>query len=264
MLLLIADHRKRMRKALLRPSTFEPVRPGNDDGRLAPCCGSVGQPMSVEVEVVVAALLGAVFGAAADRLAARWPVHADGEVRVVDWRSGVVILASAVTFGGLVSRWTDPASIVVLGIYMAALMVLLATDLDQKLLPDVITLPLIGYAAAVTLVPLVLGVELNPLLADKELGYISAIAAAVAAPALLAISDRLFRGALGMGDLKLSVSLGLMSGLSLLFTGFLVATILFAAVVVVLLLARRISLKTAIPFGPALIGAGVIAALLPG
>ncbi len=260
----MADHRKHVRTTLHRPSTFEPVRPGNNDGRLAPCCGSVGHPMSVEVETVVAALLGAAFGSAADRLAARWPVHADGEVRVVDWRSVVVILASAVTFGGLVSRWTDPVSLVVLGIYMAALMVLLATDLDQKLLPDVITLPLIGYAAAVTLLPLVLDVELNPLLADKELGSISAIAAAVAAPALLAISDRLFKGALGMGDLKLSVSLGLMSGLSLLFTGFLVATILFAIVVVVLLLARRISLKTAIPFGPALIGAGIIAALLPG
>lgn len=220
--------------------------------------------MSVEPEAVVAALLGAAFGSAADRLAARWPVHADGEVRAVDWRSLVVILASAVTFGGLVWRWTDPVSLVVLGIYMAALMVLLATDLDQRLLPDVITLPLIGYAAGVTLLPLVLDVELNPLLADKELGHISAIAAAVAAPALLAISDRLFKGALGMGDLKLSVSLGLMSGLSLLFTGFLVATILFAVVVVLLLLARRISLKTAIPFGPALIGAGIIAALLPG
>jgi leader peptidase (prepilin peptidase) / N-methyltransferase len=219
--------------------------------------------MSASVTVVVAALLGAGLGFAADRLAARWPAHADDHVRVVDWRTIAVVLASAVTFGGLAWRWSDPVSLVVLGLYMAALMVLLATDLDQRLLPDVITLPLIGYAAAVTLLPLVVDVRLNPLLADKELAAVSAVAAAVAAPTLLAVTDRIFKGALGRGDLKLSVSLGLMTGLSLLFTGFLVATMLFAAVVIVLLLARRISLKTAIPFGPALIGAGVIAALLP-
>jgi leader peptidase (prepilin peptidase) / N-methyltransferase len=215
------------------------------------------------VEVIVAAVVGAALGSGADRLAARWPLHEDGAVRAVDWRTVVVILASAATFGGLAWRWTDPVALLVLAIYMAALIVLLATDLDQRLLPDLITLPLIGYAAAVTLLPVVLGVELNPLLADKELGYASAIAAAFAAPVLLAVTDRLFKGALGMGDLKLSVSLGLMSGLSLLFIGFLAATTLFAVVVLLLLLARRISLKTAIPFGPALIGAGIIAALMP-
>lgn len=263
MLLLPAGHRKRERKASHRPSTFEPVRRGTARGRLTPCCESVGRPMPVETDVIVAALLGAAFGFGADRLAARWPVHDDAAVRRMDWRTVVVILAAAATSGGLAWRWNDPVALLVLAIYMAALIVLLATDLDQKLLPNLITLPLIGFAAAVTLVPAVLDVGLNPLLADKELGYVSAAAAAVAAPSLLAITDRLFKGALGRGDLKLSVSLGLMSGLSLLLVGFLVATALFGVAVLVLLLARRISLKTAIPFGPALIGAGIIAVLLP-
>jgi leader peptidase (prepilin peptidase)/N-methyltransferase len=212
--------------------------------------------------VLVAVVAGALLGFGSDRLAARWPVHEDGSVRGLDWRTVVVTMGSAATFGGLVARWHEPAALITLGIYLAALMVLLATDLDQRLLPDLITLPLIVYAAAVTLVPPLLGAELNPLLADKALGSASAIAAAVLAPLLLAVTDRLFRGSLGMGDLKLSVSLGLMSGLTLLFLGFLVATTAFAAVVIVLLLARRVSLRTAIPFGPALIGAGVVAALL--
>ena len=211
---------------------------------------------------VVAAITGVLFGFGADRLAARWPVHEDGLVRRMDWRTLVAVLAAAVSFAALAGRWTETLDLVVLGIYVGALIVLLATDLDQKLLPDLITLPLIVYAAAVTLLPAILDIELNPLLAGKDLGYASAIAAAVAAPALLAITDRVFRGSLGMGDLKLSVSLGLMSGLSLLFVGFLVASVLFATVVLVLLAFRRISLKTAIPFGPALIGAGIIATLI--
>jgi leader peptidase (prepilin peptidase)/N-methyltransferase len=212
--------------------------------------------------MALAALAGAALGFGADRLAARWPRHEDDTVRAMDWRTILVVLASGATFGALVARWTEPSDLVVLAIYLAALMLLLATDLDQRLLPDLITLPLIAYAAVVSLVAPLLGSELNPLLAGKGLSGLSAIAAAVLAPLLLAVTDRLFKGSLGMGDLKLSVSLGLMSGLTLLFIGFLVATTVFAAVVLVLLAARRLTLRTAIPFGPALIGAGVVAALL--
>lgn len=210
--------------------------------------------------VIIAALLGAAFGFAADRLSARWPVHEDDAVRGIDWRSPVVVLGAAAAFGLLAARWSDPLDLLVLGIYVGALIVLLATDLDQKLLPDLITFPLMAYG----LVVLVLG--LNPVLEGKAQvliadGDLTATLAAVAAPALLAITDRLFRGALGMGDLKLAVSLGLMFGLTQLFIGFLLGTVAFAAVVLALVLSRRVSLKTAVPFGPALIAAGVLAAV---
>jgi leader peptidase (prepilin peptidase)/N-methyltransferase len=207
-------------------------------------------------EVAIAAVLGAIFGFGADRLSSRWPLHEDAALRAIDWRTATVILAGAASFGALASRWSEPQDLLVLGIYFAALIVLLATDLDQKLLPDLITFPLAGYALAVT----ILG--LNPLLDGKDLGVASAIIAAVVAPFILYVTDRLFKGALGMGDLKLAVSLGLMSGLSRLFVGFLAATTLFAAVVVVLIVSRRLTLRTAIPFGPALIGAGIIGALI--
>ncbi len=211
--------------------------------------------------VIMAAILGAAFGLGADRLAARWPTHRDGSVRGLDWRTLVVVLGGAAAFALLVTSWSDATDLLVLGIYIGALIVLLATDLDQKLLPDLITLPLIGYAAAVTFL------GLNPVLAGKAQvvlsdGDATAIAAAILAPGLLALTDRIFHGALGMGDLKLAVSLGLMFGLSQLFVGFLAATIVFAAVVVVLVLSRHITLKTAIPFGPALIGAGILATVL--
>jgi leader peptidase (prepilin peptidase)/N-methyltransferase len=211
--------------------------------------------------VILAALLGGAFGLGADRLAARWPVHEDGSVRSPDWRTVAVILGGAASFALLAGRWSDPLDLAVLGIYVAALIVLLATDLDQKLLPDLITFPLMAYA----LVVLVLG--LNPVLAGKSQvliadGDLTAVLAAVAAPALLAITDRIFRGALGMGDLKLAVSLGLMFGLSQLFVGFLLGTIAFAVIVLALVLTRRVSLKTAVPFGPALIAAGVLAAVV--
>jgi leader peptidase (prepilin peptidase)/N-methyltransferase len=213
------------------------------------------------IGVLVGAVVGALLGIAADRLSARWPPHEGGAVRGLDWRTGAVVLAGAAAFAGLAARWADPLDLAVLGLYVAALTVLLATDLDQRLLPDVITLPLIGYAL------LILVAGLNPLLDDKAQlivpGDVTAVLAAILAPAFLLVTDRLFHGALGMGDVKLSVSLGLVAGLTGLIAGFLLATLAFAVVVLLLVLAGRIGLRTAIPFGPALIAAGIIAALLP-
>jgi len=206
------------------------------------------------MSVVLALILGAILGFGADRLSARWPAHEGGIVRSPDWRTVAVTAAGAAAFAALATRWTDPLDLLVLGLYVAALITLLATDLDQKLLPDLITFPLMGYG----LVVLLLGI--NPVLAGKS-ELLSAGLAAIGAPALLAITDRLLHGALGMGDLKLAVSLGLMFGASQLFVGFLVGSVAYAIVVLVLVISRRVSMKTAIPFGPALICAGVVAAV---
>jgi len=212
----------------------------------------------VSIAVIVAAVLGALYGVYVDRLAARWPVHVDGHVRPVGWRTAVVVAGSAATFGALASRWSEPRDLAVLGIYAAVLMLLLATDLDQKLLPDVLTLPLIPYSVLM----LVLG--WNPMLADKELAIVTALAAGLGAPVLLLVSDRLLGGALGMGDVKLAVSLGLMAGISRFVGGFLVASVLSAVVLLALIALRRITLRSAIPFGPVLIAGGVVSMLLPG
>ena len=130
----------------------------------------------------------------------------------------------------------------------------MATDLDQKLLPDVITLPLIVAALVLTLT------GFNPLLADKELPIASALLAGIGAPLLLFALDVVVKGALGMGDLKLVAGLGLMSGVTRLFGGLVVASIASAVILIVLIAGRRLTMKTAIPFGPILILGGMLAA----
>jgi len=208
--------------------------------------------------VAVAALAGALIGLLADRLAQRWPEHEPGTARrPIGWRTAILVAAGAAVMGGLFWRWPELKDLAVLVPFAIALLVLLATDLDQRLLPDLITLPMIGIAAIV----LVLG--LSPLLAGKELAIVSGVAAAIAAPAFLFVTDKLLRGALGAGDLKLSVSLGLLCGITRLFVGFLLASVVFAVVLLLLIAFRRLSLRTAVPFGPVLIGAAFLAMLLP-
>ncbi len=202
-------------------------------------------------------LAGAVFGILADRLAARWPEHETPGIRSPDWRTGLVVLLSAGAFAALPARFASGRDLLLASVFFAALVVLLATDLDQRLLPDELTLPLIPA----TLLVLLAG--WNPVLADKQLGVASGLAAAILAPLFLGVTGALFRGALGMGDLKLAVSLGLACGLSQLFAGFVVASLASGVVLVALLASRRLGLRSAIPFGPILILAAFLAVLRP-
>jgi len=206
-------------------------------------------PFVLAASTAVAAVGGAAFGVAADRLAARWPEHEPPapRVRAVDWRTPVVALIGALTAAVLVSRWSAPADLVVLGVYAAVLLVLLATDLDQRLLPDILTLPLIVFGLAV------LAVGWSPLVSPKPLGVLSAALAGAGAPIFLFVTDRLLKGELGQGDLKLAAGIGLMSGVSSLVAGVLVASVIFSVVLIALIAVRRIGLRTAIPFGPVLI-----------
>jgi len=191
-------------------------------------------------------IAGLAWGLVSDRLAARWPEHDDGSVRPVDWRTFVMAVLGAAVLAALPGRFEAPLPLAILVAFTAALVLLLATDLDQRLLPDVITLPLIPFAAVVSLS------GANPLVPPEELG--GALLAAAAFPlGLFILSIPFGAGAIGLGDLKLMISVGLLAGLHRAFMGLLAGALLSGVVIGLLLLTRRVSLKTYVPFGPFLI-----------
>jgi leader peptidase (prepilin peptidase)/N-methyltransferase len=113
-------------------------------------------------------------------------------------------------------------------------------------LPNEITLPAIPYAFVVSLV------GLNPLVTPSLLPIAAVVAVLI--PGLLWLLAKPFgAGAIGQGDLKLLVSVGLLAGPLRLFSGVVYGALLAGVVIVVLLVLRRITLKTFIPFGPFLI-----------
>ena len=194
---------------------------------------------------VLLAVAGAAWGFAADRIAARWPAHDDGSIRAIDWRTPVVMIVGALALGGLTLRFTEPAGVVVLGAYLVVLVLLLATDLDQRLLPDVFTLPMIPLAFLFSFS------GLNPLVPQ---GLLTATVIAILVPlGLWVLSIPFGRGAIGQGDLKLLVSVGIIGGPARLLYGVIYGALLAGIVLVVLLVLRRITLKTFVPYGPFLI-----------
>lgn len=224
------------------------------------------------------AVLGGIWGIAADRIATRWPEHdtAEGFVagRSVGWRTVVVAAFGALGLAALPSRFLagpaegtavldvagglgDLADGVVLAIFIAyvvVLVLLLATDLDQRLLPDVLTLPMIPLALLFALS------GQNPLVGHALL---PAIAAALIVPAVLYLPSLLFgAGAFGLGDVKLLVTVGLMSGAYRAVAGTFAGVIVAGVVILLLLVTRRVGLKSFIPFGPFLILGALWAILL--
>ena len=199
--------------------------------------------------VAAFAVAGLVLGFAADRLATRWPEHEEDESpagRSIGWRTAVCAAVGAFAFGLVPARFGgDPLAMAVFSAWFATLVVGLATDLDQRLLPNVLTLPVIPVALAYAVS------GRNPLVGGELL---PAIAVAVLVPAVLYVASIPFgAGAFGLGDVKLLAGVGLMEGAIRAFTG--LVSRLFAAglVLAVLLVTRRVTLKSYVPYGPFLI-----------
>lgn len=193
-------------------------------------------------------ILGGLLGAAADRFATRWPAHDEEHPpgRPVDWRTAVVIVGGALALVGVPLRFVDdPLAVLLFGAWFATLVVGLATDLDQRLLPDELTLPVIPLA----LVYAISG--LNPLVGGD---WVLAVVAALAIPAVLYLPSIPFgAGAFGMGDVKFLAGMGLMVGAERAVGGVLVGLLVAGVVLAVLLATRRIGRRSYVPFGPFLI-----------
>jgi leader peptidase (prepilin peptidase)/N-methyltransferase len=210
----------------------------------------------MEPLALVFGLCGAVWGVASDRISARWPAHEDGSVRSVDWRTPVVAIFGALALAAVPIRFGDPAERALFGVVFAALVLMMATDLDQKLLPDVLTLPVFVVGAAV----LVWG---GDSLVNRQPPLL-AIAAAIGIPLLLFAASLPFgEGAFGGGDVKFLAGIGLLVGALRLVLAVFVGALLSGVVILALLAAKRVTLKSYIPFGPFLILGAVWAALLP-
>jgi leader peptidase (prepilin peptidase)/N-methyltransferase len=200
---------------------------------------------------VAAIAIGALFGVGgflAERLASVWPPD-EAQRRPIGPRSVLLAVVSALVAGIVVLRsglpwWATGVHLVVL----ALLLVLTATDLEQRRLPHLVLDPLILLAA--------LFVPFNPGL-DPLMAFIGAAAAV----GFLGILGLVVRGGLAMGDLYLVTPIGLMLGWPAVFTALFAAAFLAAGTSIVLLALRRVGMRSYIPFGPFLVGGAVIALL---
>lgn len=148
------------------------------------------------------------------------------------------------------SPWVLPAFLV----FLWVMILLTVTDLDTKLIPNRI----LGPATIVGVVLLVGGH-----LVDPSAGHlITAAVGGAAYFAVMLVLALIVRGGLGFGDVKLAFIIGVFSGY--LGAGHVVvagvgAFLIGGTTALVLLVSRRSGRKDAIPFGPFMTSAAIIA-----
>lgn len=175
----------------------------------------------------------------------------DGLGRPESWRPATRWMLTAVLGVGWVATWVRvgwagvlPAHLVWVTITSALVM----TDLEHKLIPNRIL-----YPGTVTTAALLLVGALWDRHPDRLGSAVLGAALCLLGMGLLAV---LGKGAMGMGDVKLSVLLGLVCGyqgvavaLQSILAGFLIG----GAAALVLMITRRARRHTQIPFAPSLV-----------
>ena len=191
----------------------------------------------------------AVAGALAERLASVWPPD-EAHGRSFGLRTVLLAVVSGVAAAAIVARTGLPAwATAVYLVLLALMLVLTATDLEQRRLPHVVLDPLIVLAA--------LFVPFNPAVQPAD-----ALIGGVVAVAFLGALALVVRGGLALGDLYLVLPIGLMLGWPSIFTAVFIAAFLAAGTSLALLALRRVGMRSYIPFGPFLVAGAVLALLL--
>lgn len=197
----------------------------------------------------MAAIAFAIIGGLAERVASRWPA-VEATHRASGPRTVALALASGLAAGLIVGRsqlpwWATGVYLVCL----ALLVMLVATDLEQRLLPHLALDPLVVIAAAF--------IPFNPAVRPLD-----ALIGAALAVGFLGIVALVVRGGLARGDLFLVAPIGALLGWPAIFTALFAAAFLAAGTSIVLLATHRVGMRSYIPFGPALVAGAVVALLL--
>ena len=179
--------------------------------------------------------------------------------RGVVLRPGIFEVACALITGvGVGLSWPSP--LVSLVIWAGLLgMALSAVDLVHHRLPDALTLP------AIPITLLLIGI--TEFAAPATGSVITALAVAVVLGGGFWALSALVPRAMGLGDVKLVPSLALMTGYVSVAAGVLaviIAFILGALIALVGMLSRRLSMSSAIAFGPFLLAGCWLVLVFPG
>jgi prepilin signal peptidase PulO-like enzyme (type II secretory pathway) len=198
--------------------------------------------------VVASGIAFAILGMIAERLASVWPAD-EASRRGPGMRTLAITAGSGLAGGAVAWRSGLPlwATLVYLA-FLAILVLLAATDLEQRRLPHLLLDPLI--VGAVVFVPF------NP-----AIDPLDAVIGAAVGVGVLGLLGLVVRGGLAIGDLYLAGPLGLLLGFPGIIGALFLAALLVAVTSLGLLAARRVGLRSYVPFGPFLVMGTVVTLL---
>jgi prepilin signal peptidase PulO-like enzyme (type II secretory pathway) len=199
----------------------------------------------------ILALVGVGVGLGLNRLADM--LHRQRpDALVIPRREVWLAAATALLFGVAGLRFGPTLRSVLSGIYVAVLILVTATDLEQRIIPNRVILPAILFS-------LVAGFFVGWMTWRAALlgGAVGLVFFSVA----YGLAALVYPGkiGLGMGDVTLATFVGLAVGFPSAIVAVVLGVLLGGLISVLLLLTRRATLQTAIPYGPFLVLGGLVA-----
>ncbi len=162
-----------------------------------------------------------------------------GQPRPLFWRGLAVELITPLFFVFLLGRYDFSLYLGLVSIYTAVLILVTVTDLEHRLIFNVVILPSILFALVAA-----------PLTPPPYLYWPSALVGGAAAGILTYLAALLSRGGLGEGDVTLATFLGLIIGFPNILLSLSFGIFLGGFVAFLLLVTRRVGLRSFIPYGP--------------
>jgi leader peptidase (prepilin peptidase)/N-methyltransferase len=172
---------------------------------------------------------------------------------LISWRHPLVEIGLAVAYGYLWIVLGPSVRLVFYLLYAAVFALILITDIERRLILNVVTFPAILIAIVASL--LLTDIKLWSALAGGAVGLFSFLI-------LVVIGRSVFgSGALGEGDITLATFVGLITGFPLVIEALVLTTLIGAGISFILLITRVRRLRDHIPYGPFLIIGAVITLL---
>jgi leader peptidase (prepilin peptidase)/N-methyltransferase len=152
-------------------------------------------------------------------------------------RSVIIELVSPILFVFLLGRYGFSLELGLVSVYTAILVLITVTDLEHRLIFNVIILPSILLAIGASFI-------------TPGLSWRAALVGGVTAFILVYLAALASRGGLGGGDVTLATFLGFILGFPHIILSVTFGVFLGGFVAFVLLVTGRVGLKTFIPYGP--------------
>lgn len=165
----------------------------------------------------------------------------------VDWKTCLVFLGFTILtavmafhFAEKYNSWFSAVGLAVcyVGAFAAAII-----DLKLRIIPNIIPLTIIAVRLLLLIYEFV---------HDEMAIYslLNSILGGGACLLVLLIADRISKGGIGMGDIKLVSSIGFMCGLFTVISVMVYSMLICAVVAIILVLLKKVTMRDQLPFGP--------------
>lgn len=165
-----------------------------------------------------------------------------GSVRTYILLTGV-ILFSALCGWAIFDRAVSPLAAVKLGLCYFAVLGAAVIDAKLRIIPNFIPLILIGARVLIFIYELVFA---HGAVQDAVFSLVGCLLCGM----FLLVGNRLSKGGIGGGDIKLLSCVGLLCGLYMVFTLLVLALICCCVLMIPVMIGRKLTLQNSVPFGP--------------